>query len=376
MNRKKIAILTFKENNNYGAFLQAFSLQYILTKKNYDVEVIDYIRRLTIENAKLVKLWPQYSFKNMVNSIFMIRRNLILRNKAHEVHDKLNLSSKKYYSSEQLKKDEGNWDKFVVGSDQVWNYVNTNFDPSYFLDFVEDSRKKISYAASFGISEIPEEFPEGIDNITKETSFKKAYSNYLSSFSNISVREKTGKRIVEELTDKKAEVVLDPTLLITKEEWAKVAQVQPPKEDYILIYSLDNKKEFFEQAKKLSLKLNLPLKQVFAKPKSKFYGVKNVYANPFEWVEIFYNASYIITDSFHGTAFSINLGKPFRVFYHEGKNTYTRIDNLLEMFGLENQKMTADSIVTGKENIDYADVRQKLDAQREKSFEFIDKSLK
>lgn len=375
VNKKKVAILTFKENNNYGAFLQAFSLQYTLSKKNYDVEVIDYVRKLTIENSKLIKTWPQYSFKIMIKSIVSFRRNLILNKKAKEVHGKIKLSSKKYYSSDQLKQDQNNWDKFIVGSDQVWNYVNTNFDPSFFLSFVEDDSKKISYAASFGISEIPEKFPKEIEDVNGIGNFKQAYSEYLSSFSSISVREKTGKKIVTELTNKTAEVVLDPTLLITKEEWKKISQVRPVKDKYILIYSLDNKKEFFKQAKILSDKLNMPLKQVFAKPKSKLYGVKNIYANPLEWVEVFYNASYILTDSFHGTAFSINLEKPFRVFYHEGKNTYTRIDNLLEMVGLENQKMTATTVLSGEENIDYTLVRAKLDKQREKSLKYLDRNL-
>lgn len=374
--KKKIGIVTFKGNNNFGAFLQAFSLQYVLSKKNYNVEIIDYIRQTTIENSKLIKMWPKHNLLTMIKSIIMARNNFILRKKVQSVHDKLNLSEKQYFTSEELHVDEMKWDKVIVGSDQVWNYNNTKFDPVYFLDFIDDNDKKVSYAASFGVSEIPEMFPKEINNITSEDNFRVAYAKYLEKFSSISVREQTGKTIVEELTNQQAEIVLDPTLLLTKEEWRKLARGENQQEEYILIYSLDNKKELFEQAQKISKKLNLPIKQIFAKPKSKKYGIKNIYTDPFEWVGSFLNASYIITDSFHGAAFSINLEKPFRVFYHEGKNTYTRIDNLLEMFGLENQKMTADSIVTGKENIDYADVRQKLDAQREKSFEFIDKSLK
>lgn len=376
LSKDKIAILTFKENNNYGAFLQAFSLQHVLEERGFDVEVIDYVRKLTIENSKLLKFWPKYSFKTMVSSIISYRRNLILDRKGNEVHDKLNLTKKKYYSNEELRFDQENWDNFVVGSDQVWNYVNSNFDPAFFLDFVENNSKKNSYAASFGSGKIPNEFPKKIENKNNDKNFKEAYKNYLSSFSNISVREKSGKNIIDGLLEKDVKVVLDPTLLITKEEWEVIVDHKPSDDKYILVYSIDNKKQMFAQAKKLSKELNLPIKQVFATPKSKLYGVKNVNANPFEWIQVFNNASYVITDSFHGTAFSINLAKPFKVFYHEGKNTYSRIDNLLEIVGLENQKMTNNSDVSKIEDIDYTSVRKKLDEERKKSYAFIDSSLK
>jgi len=128
----------------------------------------------------------------------------------------------------------------VCGSDQIWSPIF--YDPHYYLDFVDNDTKKISYAPSFGVSDI---YEEGV---------KKGIEKLLNRFENISVREEQGKEIIKEICDKNVEIVLDPTLLITKEEWIKLFEIKEDKnkDNYILCYFLESNKKYLKVAKELS----------------------------------------------------------------------------------------------------------------------------
>ncbi|MEG1442385.1 MAG: polysaccharide pyruvyl transferase family protein, partial [Oscillospiraceae bacterium] len=136
------------------------------------------------------------------------------------------------------------YDLFVCGSDQVWNYKITNFDKTYFLDFVKDNKKKASYAASFGLSEIPNEY------ILE-------YSHLLKSFSHLSVRENEGAKIISDLTGTNCETVLDPTLLLSADKWLTLTKEKTEKKPYILIYLMSKSEKLIDFAYKLSIKTGM-----------------------------------------------------------------------------------------------------------------------
>ncbi|RGF78459.1 polysaccharide pyruvyl transferase family protein [Ruminococcus sp. OF03-6AA] len=206
-----------------------------------------------------------------------------------EVYDKFNI-------------DKANlrYDKFITGSDQVFNFACTDFDKTYFLQFVKNCDNKLSYAASFGMKEIPD-------------SYVNDYKSLLSTFSELSIRENAGQQIVKKLTGKDSELSVDPVFLLTAEEWEKLAK-KPKLKNYILIYKLNTSNLIFDFARKLSkltgrkiVALNFDVVDQMKTP-----DIKGVYsASVEEFLGYVKYADYVVTNSFHGTAFSVIFIKIF-----------------------------------------------------------------
>ena len=306
---KKIGTLTFNRAINYGAVLQAFALKKKLEAYNEDVEVINYFQ------PHVESVYSCKGKRGFIRYLFFNRRNRKFRKFNKEI------SSEKIYDKESIK--QANYDKIIVGSDQVWNYFCSGGDETFLLPNIK--AKKYSYAASFGVGELS----ENQIGVFKEN---------LSQFNYLSVREKTGQDICKNQLGLSADVVLDPTL-----------------------------------AKYISKLKGLPIYNISVKVKD-FFGnkvIKN--AGPKEWVDLFYNATYIVTDSFHATAFSINFNKQFYSFAINNKAS--RIVDLLNMLGIsERLNPDLDNLDLSKE-IDYRLVNEKLDEERKKSVAFIDKII-
>jgi hypothetical protein len=379
INENRIGILTFQNSDNYGALLQAYALQKTVEKLGAESEIIDYISPNKKDMYGLIKIGKGYSAKNFIASLVKLPKKISLYTSAKKFRKEyLNLTSKKYYSHADLSENQEHWDKFIVGSDQVWNYRNTRFDHAYLLSFVNDDNKKNSYAASFGVDSIEEtpsekilKFNPGISNLKGE------YSKYLSSFKNISVREEVGIKIVKELIGKDTRLVLDPTLLLDKNEWIdQLDGIDSKYNNYILLYTLDNRKEIFEYAKAISDKLNRKVVLIGNKKMAKKYGF--IFDNPsiLGFVKLFETASFIITDSFHGCAFSINLEKQFMPFYHSGKKTYSRIDNLLKMADIQSRKTFDTDHNTDYNQLDYDKIKVAMEQYRDQSKSYIEKVIK
>ena len=214
---KKIGILTYHRAYNYGAVLQAYALQSAIQNINYNVEIIDYCCDY------IEKIGSEKSIKNIIKFILSGRRiNQTKKKFVKFRNDKLNLSNNDF-NRDTIKEIADLYDIYIVGSDQVWNYQGSNFDKTYFLDFVKQNTKKKSYAASFGISKIPPKY-------------EKEYIRLLNKFSDISVREKQGINIINNLLGKDCELVLDPTLLLSKKEWKEKTSISNRiiKEKYLL----------------------------------------------------------------------------------------------------------------------------------------------
>ena len=188
------------------------------------------------------------------------------------------------------------YDIVITGSDQVWNYNLTGKDWLFFLDYDKGNAKKVSYAASFGLSELDEEVKDKI-------------AGFINDIDYLSVREKTAANIISEICNKNAFVAVDPTLLLTKEQWSNFSNTKKSEGGYIFVYTLFNSDKIWEHAYKLSEKTGLPIKTISYSKLHKKNAIYDFTAGPDDWVNYMLGADYVVTNSFHGVAFSINFNK-------------------------------------------------------------------
>lgn len=365
---KRIGILTFHNAHNYGAMLQAYALQEILSKEN-NVEIIDYRNKLIEEQYKLFRTFHKKnikkSLKNFVGDILKYPMNKKrFKNFNSFMNEKLKLSNR-FNTEEQLFENNMNYNIMITGSDQVWNPgIVGSVSDVYTLNF--GNAKKISYAASVGNAEL-------IDKNKKE------FIRKVSQIDCISVREKDAKEKLSKIIDKPINVVLDPTLLMTKEEWDnKLENCSKENEKYILAYVVEKDEEYIKILNKLSKKTGLKVIH-FSK---RNYGYNNILRNaytegPFEFVNLIKNAEYVVATSFHAAVFSIIFNKKFFIIPH--KTTGARVTNILNTLGIENRTYQC---LEDFEKIDYDfetdwnSVNNKLEEERKKSIEWLNNSIK
>lgn len=316
---KNIGILTFHDTLNYGATLQCYALQKTIEEMGASVEIIDY-KCPRFEKEYSPFYVSQKKVKKIAYMLCAIKMNCKKQKKKRVFHQKYLKLSQKYFK-ETIAESNKNYEMFIVGSDQVWNWKLTDFDKTYFLDFVDEGRRKISYAASFGLNDIDVEYQD-------------IYRKLLQGYDKISVREKRGMVLLRQLGISDSELVSDPVLLLNRTCWEEIATV-PKMNDYILLYTINNT-DAYEYAKKLSQRTNKKLIYLSAPLKAPFYGKKIREIGPDEFVGWFLNAAYIVTDSFHGTVFSVLFQKQF-VSFQKDKNrgVNSRIKSMLEILALE-----------------------------------------
>ena len=355
---KKVAIVTIYDNNNYGNRLQNYATQEVMRKLNFDATTLknSYLLNKDCTNAKYIV----QVIKFYVRYIQGYTKNFARRVRFNEFNKNIKLS-RKYVTKYNIKKLNGKFDFFVCGSDQVWNPEFRRMTKFDLLDFA-DNKKKVSFSASFGSSVLDDEY---LNKAKKE----------LKKFKAISVREEAGKKIAKELTKREdIEVLVDPTMLLKKDEWEQLEK-KPKKletgKKYILNYFLGEiskeKKDAIENfAKENGYEIINILDM-----KSSFYKT-----GPSEFLYLVHNAEIVFTDSFHACAFSILYNKPFYVIERVAKgmkNMNSRIDTLLNKMGLQNRKFES-VIETNCEDI-YEEVNKKLNIEREKALSFMKNAL-
>ena len=255
----------------------------------------------------------------------------------------------------------------MVGSDQVWNpYTNSNIEP-YFLKFAPESSLKIAYASSFGVSQIPKEY-------------HLEYKKLLSNIDKIGVREKNGVEIVNEISGKKASWVLDPTFLLKKEEWKKIALLPDFQKPYLLLYVLTDSDYITQLAYQIAEKLNLQIVRICknASKEDSTNDILNVIdAGPREFLGWFHNASFALTTSFHGACFSLNFNVPFYSILKPNKANNSRQISLLSELGLEDRILYVENEKPSDESfgIQFDKVNVILDRKREESITFLKNSI-
>lgn len=367
---KRIAILTITDGQNYGNRLQNYALQEVLKNKGFYVETI---KRKTFRDKKQSTALLQY-LKNEAKR-FLGRptsKHIILRKKRFSMFNKELISFSNYTLHDNISPPNLNsqYDFFIVGSDQVWNAgfrIIREDILNHLASFASDE-KRIAYAASFGTDKIA-------------TGYEHYFNDELPKFKAISVREKTGVQIVK-TCNAIAEVVLDPTMLLDKQEWLKIAR-KPTyinNSPFIITYFLSGRDDSIQNyIKSIAGKKRVYNLDIESASENEIDSINVFATTPDEFIWLIANADCILTDSFHATVFSILFHKPFCVFerkvINESYKIGSRIDTLLEMFHLErfrNSNYSVDIIPKEYESIEIDHI---LEVERKKSMDFLRRAL-
>ncbi len=332
----KIKIITCHDVYNYGASLQAYALQtYLIAKEGYDVEIIDYKPDYLRVHYKFwyVPRSSRYYALAKKNVLFRFLLCCYFAPKRFATYGRkrkfdaftrqyLHLT-RRYNSYQELVSDPPAADVYIAGSDQIWNCALPNGkDPAYFLQFGGKDIRRISYAASFAISDVPKEY-------------QLQMQSWLHSFSAISVREKTGLAILEVLKFTGCNVV-DPVFLIPSQTWSLLSeQVIMRKRGYVLVYDLYKDSRIKSEAERLSVLTGLDIVVVDGLMKCSYGREHIVNAGPVEFVSLIKHADFVISNSFHATAFAIIFNRPFSVYY--GLHGGSRMSDLLDVLDLSSQ---------------------------------------
>lgn len=341
-------------SDNYGNRLQNYALQEALTEIGHDVETLnnpweeDYnpYRERLISNLKKITYYITKRPKRYIRKIRFEKFN----NRYIEF-SKFWLNNKK-----DKKKAAQFYDIFVCGSDQVWNSEAKEITGKYFADFAAPS-KRASYAASFGIDRI---IPER----------KEEFAQYLSGMKYISVREQNGIDIIHDIFNKKVYCHVDPTFLLSADKWDKLlSSIGRPNKNYIFCYFLGKpSNEIYNKIKKYGTEKNLKICLICNELESPFNT-----AGPENFISFIKNAEFVLTDSFHGTVFSIIYEKPFYVFMRSGasKGMLSRIHSVLNLFNLQYRFEPTELNEQNIYNIDFSMCRKILNQERKKAFDYL-----
>lgn len=365
----KLGIVTFHAVYNYGAVLQAYSLQKVFSDMGIDSEIIDFRRKEQVDYTSLYS--KRRGIKSYIKNVMILpfhNKRKKRKNKFDGFIDKELVKSAEIYTSEEaLYKVNDIYDVFFTGSDQVWNTKKEkDYSSAYFLDFVNsDNLNRYAYAASLGVSEKK-------DLAMQEEMLKK--------YRKISCREKRGVDIVTDITQGDVELVLDPTLLVDRKHLSKYVNKTISDKPYLFYYSLDGfdkRKNNLDMIYSLANKFKLEVKLVT--PEWVYTGKKGeqcVTAGIEDFLTLLANAELVCTNSFHGTALSIKFNKNFYVLEeYDGKDD--RKITILEELGLLDRCLSNISDIDNIKDyvIDYCDVNNKLEDKREKSLAFLQECL-
>lgn len=371
----KTGLVTFYHIHHYGALLQAAATERAVERLGGECEIVDY-------------------FVNQNNDLF--RRPTGLGSAAADAHTALHyqalktryqrfeafarrnlrISGHRFESLEELRAAELPYDVILAGSDQIWNpkiFPDGHFDPVFFGVFSQ--RRKIAYAPSFGVPRIP----EGMEDELR---------GYLAAFSHLSVRERQGQKIVEDIAGKTVPVVLDPTLLLTRDQWAAMANTPsgyPSGGDlntprgYILCYCISRPGALAPYIQSLADRTGLPVVQLCGVRQKVHPRARCVLdAGPAEFLGLFQNAAYVCTNSFHGTVFSVQFQKPFFTAVAPGELAEpesSRTFSLLSTLGLTERIIGKGDTAGLDAGIDWAAVEARLDAARQSSLDYLRAAL-
>ncbi len=363
----KLGLLTFHTAANYGAALQAYAFEKFLKDKGYDCEYINYVNASRAHEYSMT--WHIYDCLKrgkftsaaayLAGSPFMTLRKMRFDSFYKRY---LRQTEKEYHNSKEAEELNDNYDYFVVGSDQVWNPVCNGDDAAFLLDFVKDSKKRISYSPSFGMTEV-------------DDAHKEVFKDNLKKFSNIGVRESVGQKIVRELTGREAMLCLDPVLLLSKEQWEEVMPQKEQKESFIFSYTNRDSqtRDFFNTGYELQGKKHYVLSR-YTKP-SDFLNsqVRVKYCmSPQEFLWVVNTADMVVSASFHCIAMSIILNRQFVVITTGDEGKDERLLNLLRTLGLQDRVlrkgMTVEEV---NAPIDYKKVNERIEQMKKQSVDYI-----
>lgn len=369
-NSKKTGILTFHNAHNYGAVLQAYALKTKLNRMGYETAVLNYRNKYIDRNYRKVlhiDFWKRDILPSRWGKVFREVRDVCYglpewqrQWKVFEtfIAEKLLDGDSRQLSLQEVAEQE--CDVYILGSDQIWARELTHgMDPAYFGQFAPE-KKKISYAASVPNGSIPE-------------NEKPYFKEYLQSLSHISVREEKLADALSELTKREVETVIDPTLLLTSEDYGDLLFQKPLKQEkYVFAYFVVENEKLSTCAKKAAELLGCELVELHYKKTPQIHGGNMIFdAGPREFLTYIKDAELVVTNSFHGTVFSILFQKKFYSVYQENG----RIENLLGFLGLTERHITDEKKINPEEKIDYAQTESRLETYRRRSEAFLSNAL-
>lgn len=343
----KIGILTIHDSPNYGANLQCYALWRFLVNQGYDCEVIDlhrpgahldYVPSKRYRRGREVRISKFELLKNKIRRALFGKEqpkeqyNVVARERFKAFNNEMKLSIP-FKSIDQLYETPPTYDVYIAGSDQLWNPLQPYCIEPYFLSFVTvPGAKKISYATSIGITELTNQE-------------KKDFSVWLSDFAAVSVRETQAKKLLESFVDFRVDVVMDPTFLLTPQQWKSIAVEPQQSEPYILLYMICMNSQLLEYSIKIAREAKLKLfvlNQLQPEPMNGDYiAIRE--AGPKEFLGYIGNADLVITDSFHGSVFALILGvKNFYSFVSSRSKVGSRIIDLLDLFEVPKHLLDSD----------------------------------
>lgn len=338
---KRIGVITMHRVMNVGSVLQAYALCEKINQLGAKAEIIDYQYPNNYHRSEKGKMGFMHRLLLLPQRIlyFILYRKTLQKMRFSSFCER-KLSLSKYYPDQNsIYRDPPQYDVYLTGSDQVWNPLCMKGDGVFFFDFVKNV-PKASYAASFSTNEIPE-------------ILQNSYVNFLQEYSHIGVREASAVTLVQKIANKDAQLVCDPTLLLTREDYielAKDAEFEVPSEPYILVYALSYAYNPYPQidnvTKLVKAKLGYKVIYLHANNIEHYHiGASITSAGPSEFISLFLNAKFIVTSSFHGTAFAINFAVPFLSIIPESPKGDCRILSLLQTLGLEDRAISTGQLL-------------------------------
>jgi hypothetical protein len=365
----KLCLLTFHRAVNYGAVLQAYATQLYLQKNGHSCIMLDFIPNKDIYHRNISTCLQQSKWNRNIATRFAYKllkfTDFINLQRTFDsfVARKMHLTQG-FSSFAELQEALPQVDVYITGSDQVWNSeITQNHRDVFQWQFLKDSQVRISLSSSFG--------KEKLNNVDM-----KEMQPLLKKYNHISVREKSALDILKKMGISNATWLLDPTLLIAKQSWERLCKTsRKTRKNYVLLFQLNKDLHMEEYAKNLAKQHNIRLLRISC---SLHHILKKgilVYCPPpEEWLSLFYNATYIITDSFHGTAFSINFNKQFISVLPPKRAT--RLESILELTGLTDRILRDYNDYSIMDRpINYQPVNAILEQERKKADDFLKKAL-
>lgn len=363
----KVDIITRHSVPNYGSLLQSYATQKAIEKIGHESEIINYTRyEERYENLANTLIKGKKWDKNIVlRTIYKLIQtpNYARMYKKFAKYRKefLKETKNEYGNIEELKENIPEADVYCSGSDQIWGKIGIeDYDQSYFLEFAK-GKKCISYASSFGKTELNEQLNKNLDRL-------------LGKYTRILVREDSAKKILNDRNFDNVEQVLDPTLLLSKDEWTELANKSNKKvsEKYVLIYQLHDNKLFDKYAEKFAKSKKMKLLRISPSLYHITRSGKLIYLpTQYDFLKYFLNAEYILTDSFHATVFSIIFNKKFIDVLPSNK-TGTRIESILKLLGINNRILQSyEDMALIEKDIDYEKVNGRLTEEMKKSLKYF-----
>lgn len=372
---KAVGIMTFHRSHNCGSILQAYALQRVLLRR-YEVkpECIDFSspgqqRLYTIFNGGMT---IKGMLRNMGRVFIYHRLKENAKSYNKYIRRVIATSPEEFHSQTELHNAHFTYDMYITGSDQVWNIAIADYDPAYFLNFIDGTARKIAYAASFGAR-----------RITEETDQPDTIGAMIHNIDAISVREPNGKAWLKEDFGIKSTVVLDPTLLLDSTDYAEAEEsVDERPGKFIFVYATRVSKRFEQHIRALADKEGLNI--VIWQPDTwlKIGGFAKGYIlpkaeNPGKYLWYMKHARYVFTASFHGVIFCTQYRKNFWILRNDGMD-YRRDDRILSLvdrLGISSRLLSEDDAMELSTPTAYGEFEQKLVEQRAVSFRFLDRVM-